>query len=132
MGVDLHITRAAFWADNQDDQITSEEWLRYIDADAELRLIERNGPFFALWSGPSKHEEPWLNWFQGDIYSKWPDTALYEKMLRIAEALGARVQDDEGVVYSQPGDWIFDPAQPMAAKLVSPPNKWWQRLFRQR
>lgn len=37
MGIEFYITRAEFWADNDDTQITSDEWLSYINSDNELR-----------------------------------------------------------------------------------------------
>ena len=51
----------------------------------------------------------------GVISAKWPDTALYRKMLRIAADLGAAVQDDDGARYPDEADWTFDPIAPPAA-----------------
>ncbi|WP_371128444.1 hypothetical protein [Enterobacter cloacae] len=53
MGVELHITRAEFWADNEDAQITADEWLNYINNDNELSRYIINGDYNALWSGHS-------------------------------------------------------------------------------
>jgi len=111
LGVELYITRADFWADNDDQPITSEEWLTYVSRDPEFKLDPRNGKYFALWLGKSEYEEPWLDWFQGNINTKWPDTALYNKMLLVASALGAKVQDDDGNIYSKVGDWVFSPKE---------------------
>ncbi|UXH80007.1 hypothetical protein [Roseateles amylovorans] len=107
--MELHITRAEFWAENEGSEITAEEWLAHVEADPDLSLHAENGPYYAVWSGPSKHEEPWLEWFQGNVSSKWPDTALYQKMLQVAGALGARVQDDDGTFYEKETDWQFNP-----------------------
>jgi len=109
MGVELYITRADFWAENEDSPITAAEWLSYIDSDPELSLDTSQGAHFARWSGKSAYEEPWLDWCQGNISTKWPDTALYRKMLNIAESLGGAVQDDDGKLYKSPADWQFDP-----------------------
>jgi hypothetical protein len=111
MGVELYITRADFWADNDDHQITAEEWLAYVSRDKEFKLDPRNGRHFVLWLGKSEYDEPWLDWYQGNISTKWPDTALYNKMLQVSSALGARIQDDDGTVYSKVGDWVFSPKQ---------------------
>jgi hypothetical protein len=111
MGVELHITRAEFWADNEGKEITADEWLSYVTSDPELKLDPRNGKHFALWLGKSAYEEPWFDWFQGNINTKWPDTALYRKMLKIAATLNAQVQDDDGTVYIKDTDWEFDPKQ---------------------
>ena len=112
MGVELHITCADFWADNDAAPITREEWLVYVATDPELALtpeVSRHFKGHVVWTGPSKYEEPWLHWFQGNISTKWPDTALYRKMLRVARSLGAHVQDDEGTRYASEHDWSFDP-----------------------
>lgn len=109
MGVEFYITRADFWADNNDAQITSEEWLSCVDSDDELRIDPRNGDCHALWSGPSRYDEPWLDWSGGNIYTTWPDTDLYLKMLKIATRLNAKVMDEEGTVYSDESGWEYDP-----------------------
>lgn len=115
MSVELYITRAEFWAQNDDCPITPEEWLAYIARDPELKLDKKHGKHFALWLGKSEYEEPWLDWSHGNISSKWPDTALFKKMLKVAKDLGAKIQDDEGNEYSKPGDWVFSPRNPPAA-----------------
>ncbi len=38
MGVELYITRADFWAENEEAKITPEEWLSLIDSDKELTI----------------------------------------------------------------------------------------------
>lgn len=137
MGVEFHITRAEHWAENEQTPITREEWLRYVASDPELSLTPGSSSPAVHWSGPSRHKDPWLDWFQGNVYTKWPDTALYEKMLRIAQALGAHVQDDDGTRYTQPGDWTYDPSERLASPPASPPapppapirRSWWQRLL---
>ncbi|WP_312045451.1 hypothetical protein [Erwinia sp.] len=110
MGVEFYITRADFWAENEEAQITHEEWVAFIDSDNELTRDLKNGDYHALWSGPSSHNEAWLDWSDSNIYTKWPDTQIYKKMLYIAECLHARVMDDEGNIYSAPSDWEYDPS----------------------
>ena len=111
MCVALYATRAGFWADNDDQPITSEAWLTYVSRDPEFKLDPRNGPYFALRPGKSEHEAPWLDWFQGNINTKWPDTALYNKMPLVASALGAKVQDDDENVFAKVGDWVLNPEE---------------------
>jgi hypothetical protein len=129
MGVDLHITRAEHWTENERAQVTGDEWLRYVASDPELHLVAENGEHFVRWTGPSKYEEPWLDWFQGNVYTKWPDTALYEKMLRVAAALGAKVQDDDGNDYAKPGDWNFNPMDAPPRSVEQSKTNWWRSLF---
>lgn len=99
MGYNLYITRADWWLKNEGKEISSQEWLRVVDSDPELWLAGYNGPFFSIWSGPSKYPEPWLDWEDGNVYSKNPDKALVEKMIQIAHRLGGKVQGDDGEIY---------------------------------
>lgn len=126
MGVELYITRTPEGADDE-IPISAEEWLAYVASDPELRLWPENGPHFVRWLGHSAYPEPWLDWSQGQVSTKWPDTALYCKMLQVAKALDARVCDDDDTTYSLPSEWEFDPNAPpqQAAK----PRPWWQRLI---
>jgi hypothetical protein len=126
MGVELHISRTPEGAEER-VPISAEAWLTYVTSDPELQLWPEQGPYFVRWLGESAHEDPWLDWFDGEISSKWPDTALYRKMLTIAEALGARVRDDDDTTYALPTDWQFEPN---AAKTRLPtPRPWWKRIF---
>ena len=129
MGYDLHITRAESWSENEGAAISADEWLAVVRADPELTLVPENGAYFVRWSGPSRHAEPWLDWFAGDVYSKSPDSALLRKMVRIAEQLGARVQGDDGELYS--GDEPLDDALEGTASPAPPaprPRSWWRRF----
>ena len=100
MGYDLHITRADHWAENDKSKITAQEWLAVIKSDPELRLAGYNGPYFAIWNGPSRYADPWFDWFDGNISTKNPDKPIVAKMIDIAGRLGAKVQGDDGEVYT--------------------------------
>jgi hypothetical protein len=131
MGVELHITRAEeFYFDNENTQITSEEWLSYVETDPELELCQNQGSYFTKWLGESTHEDPWLDWFDGNIHSKWPDTALYHKMLKIAKALNAKIQDDDCKLYLTETDWDYDPAERhQEIYQQTQKSSWWKRLL---
>lgn len=109
MGVEFHITRAEFWTENDDDQISSDEWLNIINEDPELSLFPKHGEFHAVWNGEGAEEGAWLDWSAGNIEAKWPNTALYRKMLQIAQKLQAKVMDDDGTLYETPDAWQYDP-----------------------
>ncbi len=111
MGEKFYITRANFWAENKETQITPETWLAFIDSDSDLTRETRNGDYHTFWSGPSSYKETWLDWSDGNIYTKWPDTQLYRKMLEIAECPKARVMDDDGNIYSPPSDREYGPGR---------------------
>ena len=100
MGYDLHITRRNDWSATGND-ITATEWLAYVKRDPELSLWPENGAHMARWSGKSEHSDPWLDWFEGNIYTKNPDKAFIQKMVHIADVLGAKVQGDDGEIYQR-------------------------------
>ena len=103
MGYDLHITRAKDWSQNEGFEIGADEWLRVVEEDPELSLAGMNGPYFAVWIRKSIHQEPWFDWFAGNIYTKNPDEPMIEKMLSIAKRLNGKVQGDDGEVYPGAG-----------------------------
>ena len=134
MGDDLHITRAELWADNAATPITAAEWHAYVAADPELTLDPRNGPHMVLWTGPSVHVEPWLDWSDGDIYTKYPDRALVAKMLQVADHFGARVQGDDGENYCDPDqvsddEFHINPTQVTGDGPAPTRRSWWRRLL---
>jgi hypothetical protein len=102
MGYDLHVTRAEAWPKSEDNPITAEEWLAVVRDDPELALAGYNGPYFALWDGPSEYPDPWFDWSHGEIYTKNPDVPMIRKMIGLAERLNARVQGDDGEEYPSP------------------------------
>jgi hypothetical protein len=100
MGYDAHITRKKFWADSEGRPITAQEWLAYVATDPQLRLDPTSKRHtVTILRIQSQYPDPWLEWFEGDIYTKNPDEAILGKMLQIASALGARVQGDDGEIY---------------------------------
>jgi len=124
MGVELHITRANHWLDSQENPITAEEWTAFVNKDPELELWPEQGEYFTRWLGNSEYDDPWLDWNDGEIHSKWPDTALYQKMLSVAKELNAKVQDDDGVEYPTKPDWNFSPNEANERQVIVKP--WWK------
>ncbi len=104
MGYDLHITRAEFWAENEAQAITPEEWLQIVSDDASLSLDAENGQCFAIYTAEAGDVSRWLDWRDGNVYTKNPDRKTLEKMLAVAEALGGRVQGDDGEHYKSVAD----------------------------
>ena len=105
MGYDLHITRADDWSENDGQKITAEEWIEIINEDPELLPDPPNGVYSVLWKGKSGSQDPWFDWFDGNIFTTNPDRAVVEKMLQIAAFLHAKVQGDNGEIYSSVLDW---------------------------
>ena len=98
MGYDFHITRRENWLDEGDD-ITREEFIRYVRDDAEFKHPGKMGEDWADWRSPKSQYESWLSWSDGQIYTKNPEPEFINKMVAVARALGARVQGDDGEIY---------------------------------
>lgn len=106
MGWEIHITRADHWPESDRHPITAHEWMRLVETDPELLIDPRdNGPHFALWKAHSiDGDNPWFDWCDGTISTKYPDRKTLGKALEIAHHFGARVQGDDGEEYTQPDD----------------------------
>lgn len=104
MGWEPHKVRTEYWFDSASDPISREEWLQLVNDDEELSIHNKNGDSYAIWSGQSEYDEPWLDWSDGRISTKHPDEALYCKMLQVAEKLNAVVVDDDDHKYLLPSD----------------------------
>ena len=104
MGYDLHITRRELWADEHGPEISSEEWLGLVDADQELEPSVDNGEYFARFRGDCQYGRGmgWFDWQDGFVFTKNPDEAILAKMLELAKALDAKVQGDDGEIYTKP------------------------------
>ena len=100
MGYEVHITRAEFWAENAGQEISADEWWALVQSDAELVPVPANGKYFVIWRGSVEYPETWFDWFEGNITTKNPDKATLRKMLQMAERLNARVQGDDGELYT--------------------------------
>jgi len=101
MGYELHITRNVD-GEEQQPQISREEWLAVIEEDDDLSLDEKNagGDLVAAdWKG----ERGALWWGGGEIVAKHPGGPLIVKMVQIARQLNAQVQGDDGEIYGQDG-----------------------------
>lgn len=139
MGYDLYITRADDWKENDRAPITAAEWMALVRADPTLTPDPLLGPYFVRWTGPSRHDDPWLDWRDGNVFSKYPDSALLRKMVAVADRLGARVQGEDGEPYTgdEPLDEWLDRGQgPVWASLelrvpqsTAPGRPWWRRIF---
>ena len=99
MGYDFHITRKEHWADYEGPRISLEEWTAYAGSDIDLKPDSDN-PGAENWI-VTNHDGPCPLWWDanGEIIAKNPEQSMVEKMVAIANALGARVLGDDGEVY---------------------------------
>ena len=117
MGYELHITRRENWADTETSNISLTEWLAYVSHNKELELTNsyeieigsetqfQNRPGYCEWNAHPVHNElnarPWFSYWEGIIDTKNPDAPTIRKMMQIASALNAKVQGDEGEIYTE-------------------------------
>jgi len=115
MGYDVHITRADDWGESAASPISLDEWIAYVKSDPEMRfdgfaeakspsdqILRYENPGLAVWlahSGSASGRTPWFDLRQGCVTVKNPDEEILAKMRAIAQALGARVQGDDGELY---------------------------------
>ena len=105
MSYHVYITRGTFWAENQGFEIPAAEWLQFIDRDTELERDEGSGPFFAVFTGSVHSGNLWIDWSEGNLFANYPNRALQQKLLQVADSLGAIVQGDDGEVYTMIDDF---------------------------
>jgi hypothetical protein len=122
MGYNLYITRAELHSENDGQWISAEEWLRYVEADPEMALVISGGYCSTRWTAHPSTPDAWLQWSGGNVHTKNVDDPLVDKMVRIAKSLGAKVQGEDGEVYTGGGRDNFIPPPPS-------PRSRWHRLF---
>jgi hypothetical protein len=120
------------------------EWIQYITCDPEFRLdnyaavelpggkilrVEQEG--IAVWLAYSQEgvdqNHAWFTYFKGNISVKNPDQEIINKMVDIAQALGGKVQDDEGTSYEKENyqDKQLKEVQVTAAPRKKPRWRFW-------
>jgi len=68
----------------------------------------------------------------GTLWTKNPDDAALERMIALADALGARVRGDEGETYRAPDDPYFHPDDEDDRRAAVATSDRWQRRERRR
>ena len=79
-----------------------------------IRLTQ---PLLTEWRGHSSGCAVWFSYFEGNVSVKNPDEETLEKMKRVAAALNANVQGDDGEQYD------------VMPKSASSSRPWWKRIF---
>ena len=66
----------------------------------------------------------------GELWTKNPDDAALERMIALADALGARVRGDEGETYRSPDDPYFHPDDEDDRRAAAAASGQWRRRER--
>jgi len=98
MGYDLHITRRKSWNDDGDD-ISKEEFLACVRPDAEFTHPGKLGDDYVDWKSRRTGAGGGGGGEDGSVDAKDPEPEFLDKMVRLAKALGAKVQGDDDEVY---------------------------------
>ena len=121
MGYDVYITGKQAPSDAGGAEISLTDWTEYVKTDPEMRLdgfaqatnpktgetIRYENAGLAVWRAYSgKLGASWFDYRRPKIVVKNPDPEILAKMWRIAQALSAVVQGDEGEIYDQAGNVI--------------------------
>lgn len=118
MGYELHIVRQTDYNDEEEQSnITLDEWLNYVATDKELSLTNgyetpfpgkepswQESPGFCNWvAHPDKDLTyvPWLDYGCGCISAKYPDSHTIGKMITISLSLNAKVRGDDFEYYDE-------------------------------
>jgi hypothetical protein len=145
MGYELHITRREDWADAETPGIPLDEWLAYVNSDNEVELTNgynikigtetefQNQPGYCEWNAhPTEKEHkarPWFSYYKGSIDTKNPDNSTISKMIQIASALNAKVQGDDGEIYTDKCLAELDSEKkPKAVNRQQEKKAWWKFL----
>ena len=152
MGYELHITRKAFWSDQEGETITLDEWIEYVNSDPEMRLdgyaearvpdgvLRVESPGLSVWTAYAGHEKSghgkngnmaWFDHFNGNIDVKNPDQEIIRKMYQIARSLHAKVQGDDGECYDENGHIIRQQEEPATGVMPKAAIRKWWRFWKQ-
>ncbi|MQU29190.1 hypothetical protein GHO29_22240 [Pseudomonas helleri] len=98
-GYDIHITRKAFWADEDGPTISISDWEKYIAQDPQITPDTKNTKNDFLVSLGTETFPIWFNPILGELYTKNPSDDAIKKMIDVASRLGANAQGDDGELY---------------------------------
>ena len=99
MGRDVYITRAAHPARGAQTPIPQEAWRDIIRDDPELHAPDEAYPSYAVWSGGAADVPTWIDWADGNLFTRSPHGRFLRKLARLAELLDAGVFDENGAAY---------------------------------
>lgn len=110
MGYEVHVVRRNDFENyDEESNITMEEWKHLVESSPELTWEQFDGDTKALdykycyWLAHPEQDDtnrPWFDYSHGRISTKWTDTACMKLLLKIAEQLNARLEGDDGEVYT--------------------------------
>jgi hypothetical protein len=113
MAYEVHIHRAADYSDAAESLIPREDWeawnapdFRFSESDYVTFQYEdgERKERLAVWTAHPEGEEFALYYYDGAVVTGNPDTHTVQRMVKIADDLGARLQGDDGEFYGPDGE----------------------------
>ncbi|MFN3973461.1 MAG: hypothetical protein ACK4GO_07410 [Gemmobacter sp.] len=130
MGWKVMMTRKEHWADLDGPEISRGEWLALMHNDREFRPVPDAAPGTCQWMPGAAGLPKFGNivyWEDGNVMALRPADALVGKLVRIAPALGAEVQDENGLgSYDAAGRWTGPRAPKVPPRTPRTAAPWWR------
>ena len=104
MPTDVYITRAVHHFDGAQVPIAQDDWRAIIENDPGLQSPDAAHPSYGVWVGPARSGPHWIDWANGNLFTRRPDASMLRKLLELAELLGASVQNHRGGQYELDAD----------------------------
>ncbi len=117
---DVYITRAAHHFDGAQVPIAEGDWRAIVENDPDLRAPDEAYPSYAVWSGTAPGGSHWIDWANGNLFTRTPNDLVLGKLLELAELLGARVQGYRGESYRLDEQGAVVVGTPSDPEVVSP------------
>ncbi|MDX1577151.1 MAG: hypothetical protein R3266_01650 [Gemmatimonadota bacterium] len=122
MSQEVFITRAARPSEGSQVPIPEGLWRKLIEHDPDLVAPDEAYPSFVRWKAAPSAGEPWIDWADGNLFTRNADDALLRKLLELATVLRARVRGEDGDLYRlEDGRVVYENAPGPARRLEPEP-----------
>jgi len=106
MGYDVFVTRAEHHFDGSQTPIPEGDWRAIIDNDPYLSAPDEAYQNYAVWASPGRKPGSWIDWANGNLFTRSPDDSFLRKLIELAGLLAAVVQGKDGERYGLEADHV--------------------------
>jgi hypothetical protein len=97
---------------NKIEPVSKQEWEAFVAKSPNLSFeVLDDGRTYAVIKDNQGQIKTWLDWNEGEIWTKNPEEDVLAEMIQIAGQLGARVRGDEGEYYKSVSETYYDPLE---------------------
>jgi len=128
----LYVSRAENWSDRTNKKhITENEWIKFVDNDADLIPIDNNYKKVDYLGEP-------IYWENGEVYSVDPDEAAFYIMLHIANTIDGTLYGNDGRSYLMIDSYFYSsdntlhsepPLLRFEKDRINRKRPWWKKLL---